>query len=277
MTEPLNPLSDNFEEEASPREPDLTVDLTLDECEAVDDLQALADEAADELPETPTHKASRQSDELSALFNEELERTLLEARDRIQELEKRDVEHLDKHHRLLADFSNYRNRTTRDIQMAVDLSERKLLLEILPVLDNFERCIGSNYQNVEDFRSGVSLIQKQFLDALRRMGVESVKRGRGRALRRPARRGPVHDQRSEAAGWSGGRRLRTRLHAPGAAAACRPGGGQPSTGRRDGQSLDVDPKRKRPYHPNITRTLGVLSWPVSSSASISAPPTAAPA
>lgn len=175
MTEPLNPLSDNFEEEASPREPDMTVDLTLDECEAVDDLQALADEAADELPETPTHKASRQSDELSALFNEELERTLLEARDRIQELEKRDVEHLDKHHRLLADFSNYRNRTTRDIQMAVDLSERRLLLEILPVLDNFERCIGSNYQNVEDFRSGVSLIQKQFLDALRRMGVENVK------------------------------------------------------------------------------------------------------
>ena len=174
MTDPLNPASDNPDDEPAQREPDLTVDLTLDESEAVDDLQALADEAAKDLPETPIHKASRQNDELSALFNEELERTLLEARDRILELEKREAEHLDKHHRLLADFSNYRNRTNRDIQMAVDLSERKLLLEILPVLDNFERCIGSNYQNVEDFRSGVSLIQKQFLDALRRMGVESV-------------------------------------------------------------------------------------------------------
>jgi molecular chaperone GrpE len=175
MTELSNPLSDNPEEEAVEPDHGLTIDLTLDESEAVEDLQALADEAADELPETPIHKASRQSDELSALFNEELERTLLEARDRIQELEKREAEHLDKHHRLLADFSNYRNRTNRDIQMAVDLSERKLLLEILPVLDNFERCIGSGYQSVEDFRSGVALIQKQFLDALRRMGVESVK------------------------------------------------------------------------------------------------------
>ena len=101
-------------------------------------------------------------------------RTLTEARDRIQELEKREAEHLDKHHRLLADFSNYRNRTNRDIQMAVDLSERKLLLEILPVLDNFERCIGSSYQTVEDFRNGVALIQKQFMDALRRLGVEPV-------------------------------------------------------------------------------------------------------
>lgn len=175
MTNLLNPSSDNPDEEASLRESDLSVDLTLDESEAVDDLQALADETAEELPETPIHKASRQSDDLSALFNEELERTLLEARDRIQEMEKREAEHLDKRHRLLADFSNYRNRTARDIQMAVDLSERKLLLEILPVLDNFERCICSSYQSVEDFRSGVALIQKQFLDALRRMGVESVK------------------------------------------------------------------------------------------------------
>ncbi len=169
-----SPLQDTPEDPPSRREPDLTVDLTLDESEVVDDLQALADEAAEDLPERASHKASRQSDELSTLFNEELERTLLEARDRIQELEKRESEHLDKHHRLLADFANYRNRTNRDIQMAVDLSEKKLLLEFLPVLDNFERCIGSNYQNVDDFRNGVLLIQKQFLDALRRVGVELV-------------------------------------------------------------------------------------------------------
>ena len=97
------------------------------------------------------------------------------ARERIQEMEKREAEQADKHHRLLADFANYRNRVARDIQLAVDLSERKLLLEILPVLDNFERCIGSSYMSVEDFRNGVELIQKQFLDALRRVGVEGVK------------------------------------------------------------------------------------------------------
>ena len=175
MIEQSNSFSNHPDDDATLREHDLTVDLTLDESEAVDDLQALADETAKELPETPIYKASLPSDELSTLFNEELERTLLKARDRIQELEKREAENLDKHHRLLADFSNYRNRTARDIQMAVDLSERKLLLEILPVLDNFERCIGSNYQNVEDFRNGVALIQKQFMDALRRLGVERLK------------------------------------------------------------------------------------------------------
>jgi molecular chaperone GrpE len=174
MTDHDRPLNEVPEDDSARREHDLTVDLTLDESEVVDDLQALADEAADELPEALPKPSKRQSEDISTLFNEELERTLLEARDRIQELEKRDAEHLDKHHRLLADFANYRNRTNRDIQMAVDLSERKLLLEILPVLDNFERCIGSSYQSLDDFRNGVSLIQKQFLDSLRRVGVESV-------------------------------------------------------------------------------------------------------
>ena len=174
MTEPDTPFPNPPAGTQDQPEHDMTVDLTLDECEAIDDLQALADEAAEELPEAPPRPGAPGPDDLSALFNQELERTLTEARDRIQELEKREAEHLDKHHRLLADFSNYRNRTNRDIQMAVDLSERKLLLEILPVLDNFERCIGSSYQTVEDFRNGVALIQKQFMDALRRLGVEPV-------------------------------------------------------------------------------------------------------
>jgi molecular chaperone GrpE len=174
MTAHDRPLNEVPEDDSTRREHDLTVDLTLDESEVVDDLQALADEAAEELPEKPSQKPQRQNEDISTLFNEELERTLIDARERIQELEKRDAEHLDKHHRLLADFANYRNRTNRDIQMAVDLSERKLLLEILPVLDNFERCIGSSYQSLEDFRNGVALIQKQFLDSLRRVGVESV-------------------------------------------------------------------------------------------------------
>lgn len=174
MTDPLKPSSAVPDDDDLVREHDLTVDLTLEGLEPVEDLQALADEAAKELPEVGAQAPSRANGDLSALFGEEFERTIQEAKDRIQALEKQAGEQQDKYHRLLADFANYRNRTSRDIQMAVDLSERKLLLEVLPVLDNFERCVDSSYQSVEDFRSGVTLIQKQFLDALKRLGVESV-------------------------------------------------------------------------------------------------------
>ncbi len=139
---------------------DGTVELSFDDAEAVD-LQALADEVAEqELLEASGAVAPSTADQA--------------LQDRIRDLEKHEKEHQDKHHRLLADFANFRNRTSREIQLAVDMSERKLLLEILPVLDSFDRCLEANYVDVESFRAGVVLIQKQFQDALRRLAVEQV-------------------------------------------------------------------------------------------------------
>ncbi|WP_005033090.1 nucleotide exchange factor GrpE [Holophaga foetida] len=168
----INPNpSDNQPEDPRPQDGDMTVDLTLDGLEEVDDLQALADEIADKSPEVMEEEVSNCPDSLLA---KEFERSLGEAQARIQELEKHGTEMTDKHHRLLADFANFRNRASRDIQMAVDLAEKKLLLEVLPVLDSFERCLSSQYQSIGDFHAGVSLINKQFIDSLRRLGVEKV-------------------------------------------------------------------------------------------------------
>ena len=154
-------------ENLRPQDGDMTIDLTLDACDDIGDLQALADEIAE---------TSSEEDAMNAPGEEGMldERVLTEAQARIQELEKSETEWTDKYQRLLADFANFRNRTTRDTQLAVDLSEKKLLMEILPVLDSFERCLESRYQSIEDYHAGVSLIQKQFISALRRIGVEKV-------------------------------------------------------------------------------------------------------
>ena len=137
---------------------DPTVELNIDEFEGMEDLQALADEAA----------------ELQEESAELLEASLNKARKHIKELELARKDEAEKHHRLLADFANYRNRAGRDIQMAVTLAERKLLMEFLPVLDSFERCLGSNYSSLEDFQNGIALIHKQFIESLRKAGVEGV-------------------------------------------------------------------------------------------------------
>lgn len=159
-----------------------TVDLTLDGLDEVDDLQALADEIAEETPDpvvpaptpAPVPQPSPPTGDVTDRIIEELEREMEETAAKLRQVEKREAEHMDRHHRLLADFANYRNRTGRDIQMAVDLSERKLLLELVPIIDNFERCINANYNSVDDCRNGVALIHKQFLDALKRIGVEGI-------------------------------------------------------------------------------------------------------
>jgi molecular chaperone GrpE len=150
-----------------PVEADLTVDLSSEEFGETDDLQALAQEMEDYEPPTS-------GDRPAAPGREGLEAELARLRDRVQALEKAEADHRDRHHRLMADFSNHRNRVVRETQLAVSLAERKLLLEILPVLDSFERCLSAKYNSVEDFHAGTLLIQRQMQEALRKAGVEPL-------------------------------------------------------------------------------------------------------
>lgn len=151
-------------------DPEDVVDLSLDD--ALDaDLQSVADEVASGYP-----APSAEEGELAPLdgTREGLEAALSEAERQMEEMLRREAELMDQHRRLAADFNNFRNRVQRDIALAVEQAERKILLEVLPVLDNFERGLGASYQDVDSFRAGVELIQKQFAEALRRMNVEPL-------------------------------------------------------------------------------------------------------
>ena len=148
-------------------EPDDLVDLNLDESSEAD-LQSIADEVAS------GYSTQVLPDEDSDEVQVDLESALTEAERQMEEMLRRESELMEQHRRLAADFNNFRNRAQRDIAMAVDQAERRILLELLPVLDNFERGLGASYQDVDSFRSGVELIRKQFLEALRRMNVEPL-------------------------------------------------------------------------------------------------------
>lgn len=151
-------------------EPEDVVDLSLDD--ALDgDLQSVADEVASGFDGQPGGDGDLQD---SGEPRVDLESALTEAEHQMEEMLRREAELMDQHRRLAADFNNFRNRAQRDIAMAVEQAERKILLEVLPVLDNFERGLGASYQDVESFRAGVELIQKQFVEALRRMNVEPL-------------------------------------------------------------------------------------------------------
>jgi len=162
-TSPAKPMKPTVDDDIS----DAALEINLDEFDDVNDLQALADEVAEStVGAGPGGEAG--------VSPEELEDRLFKARKRIAELEKLEEEYKDKHHRLLADFANHRNRVARETQLAVTLSEKRLLLELLPVVDSFERCLASSYASVEEFHNGVVLIHKQCLEALRKAGVEEL-------------------------------------------------------------------------------------------------------
>lgn len=145
-----------------PPENDLTVDLTMEEFGEGEDLQKLADEMADYDPAADAAGTAKDAGEVARL------------RAQVEALQKAEAEHKDRHHRLMADFANHRNRVGRETQLAVTLAERKVLLELLPVLDSMERCLDAKYTSLEDFHNGVALIQKQLQDSLRKAGVEAL-------------------------------------------------------------------------------------------------------
>ena len=146
------------------------VDLNLDE-PLEGDLQSMADEVA-------SGYATQVLPEEEVVAEEEpkvdLESALVQAERQMEDLLQREADLMDHQRRLAADFNNFRNRAQRDIALAVDQSERKILLEVLPILDNFERSLDASYQDVASFSAGVELIRKQFVEALRRLGVEPL-------------------------------------------------------------------------------------------------------
>jgi molecular chaperone GrpE len=82
--------------------------------------------------------------------------------------------YLDRLARLQAEFDNYRKRSAKEQQDFRDYALAEALKSLLPILDSLDRALKTNEASVQDFRSGIELIDKQFHDALSRLGVEPI-------------------------------------------------------------------------------------------------------
>ena len=83
----------------------------------------------------------------------------------------------DKLLRRQAEFENYRKRVERERAELYQHGRDDVLLQFLPVVDNFERALSSletSEGDAEALRHGVELIHKQFKDALAKFGLEAV-------------------------------------------------------------------------------------------------------
>lgn len=82
--------------------------------------------------------------------------------------------------RLTADFDNYRKRTDRERRELSEYAAADLIKEVLPVLDDIERAVsapieaGPGAERLASFRDGLGMIHRQFLEVLRRRGVEAL-------------------------------------------------------------------------------------------------------
>jgi molecular chaperone GrpE len=74
-----------------------------------------------------------------------------------------------------ADFENFRKRTERDRHEEGRRGVERLILDLIPVLDGFDRALqGHDDPAYEEYGKGVTLIRKQLWDAIARHGVQRI-------------------------------------------------------------------------------------------------------
>jgi molecular chaperone GrpE len=76
--------------------------------------------------------------------------------------------------RLLADFDNFRKRAARENERSAAAQKEAFIRELLPVIDNLERALGSDVStSPEQLRRGVQMTLQQLTQLLRDHGIEA--------------------------------------------------------------------------------------------------------
>lgn len=96
--------------------------------------------------------------------------------DEKESLNEKYAELADKNLRLMAEFDNYRKRTLKEKMDLISTAGEKILVEILPFADDFERAVKAmeNSEDIEAVKEGVILIQNKFLAFLQSNGVKEI-------------------------------------------------------------------------------------------------------
>ncbi|WP_040207930.1 nucleotide exchange factor GrpE [Neobacillus jeddahensis] len=78
--------------------------------------------------------------------------------------------------RLQADFDNFRRRTRLDLEASEKYRAQKLITDLLPALDNFERAMKVEVDNeqTKSLLQGMDMVYRGLVDALTKEGVELI-------------------------------------------------------------------------------------------------------
>lgn len=104
-------------------------------------------------------------------------------KDRVQELEK-EIEQMkaekaelnDRFLRLFSEFDNYKKRVSKEKLDLIATASEKVLVSLLPVIDDFERAIAANEkaENIDSIKEGFTLIYNKLIQMMKRFDVEEI-------------------------------------------------------------------------------------------------------
>lgn len=97
-------------------------------------------------------------------------------KERLKRLEEECHEYRDLYLRTRADFENYKKAMEAQWRTTVQYSTERIVMELLPVLDNFKRALNSDTEsNPKAFIEGIKMIYKQLFSILEKEGLKELK------------------------------------------------------------------------------------------------------
>lgn len=149
---PIEDAADEKEKaEAEKAEAEAEAEKAEAESEEKPDAEAKPEEAGEEKPEAEDEAAKAEADAKAA---EEAES--------------------ERYMRLMAEFQNYKRRAAREKADTLQYANEKIVGDLLPVLDNFERALDTEGGDLEAYAKGMQLIFDQLKKALENAGLSEI-------------------------------------------------------------------------------------------------------
>lgn len=76
--------------------------------------------------------------------------------------------------RTIAEFENYKKRTLKEKTELILNGGEKTITALLPILDDFERALADNSNDLEAVKEGIQMIFNKFVKTLEGMGVKKI-------------------------------------------------------------------------------------------------------
>ncbi len=105
------------------------------------------------------------------------EKKIKELEEKIKKLEEENQSLKDQNLRRIAEFENMKRRKEKEFLQILQNANEELILELLPVIDDFERFLdhaNDENQNVESLKQGIELIYKKMMQILEKQGLKPI-------------------------------------------------------------------------------------------------------
>ena len=141
------------------KEKQIPVEEGADEAEKVKAEEAKTEEAEEKAESETAEEPAKEEEEKKAE----------------EETKKAEEAESERYMRLMAEFQNFKKRVAKEKSDIHAYANEKIVGDILPVLDNFERALDAEGGDLEAYAKGMQLIFEQLKKALENAGLEEIK------------------------------------------------------------------------------------------------------